>query len=115
MLRKLRQSWRPHRGSYYSGEESPNCGDGAGRPVPGLTGCWTRRPTPQGTVLDNVKAEQPGRKLSGQADGKCNRKIPLRRWAVGGIPWAEKSRYGPLFYLLHTAYRLPPSKGEMVR
>ena len=41
--------------------------------------------TAQGTVLDNVQAEQPregsgGRKAErlarGQADGKCNRKIP---------------------------------------
>ena len=34
-----------------------------------------------GTVLDNIQAEQPGGQPPGQADGKCNRKIPLEAHA----------------------------------
>jgi hypothetical protein len=65
-------------------EESPNCG----------------LEKAQGTVLDNVKAEQAKpRRVSipfdfAQADGKCNRKIPPGFLATGfpvRVKWCGKS------------------------
>jgi hypothetical protein len=75
--------------------------------------------TAQGTVLGNAKAEKSTQ--ADESDGKCNRKIPLKRMQNDECRMQnEKTKCHSgclilLFCILHSSFCILFSKGEMVR
>src|SRR5215218_11228602 len=66
-----RAQMRPRETLAQPGEESPNCGG------PSMFG------GPRGPVLDNVKAEQAGRRVNSLATGPSRRKVQQKDTAWG--------------------------------
>ena len=92
----------------FSAVQCPGCGRqgsrAAGQPV------VRKVRTAQGTVLDNVKAEQ--------SDGKCNRKIPQEEMQKFECRMQNEKKRRPIlpsFWILHSSFCISSCKGEMVR